>query len=234
LIEEIKLLIRKYNVKELQFVDSNCAHPLAPLREICNLLISEKIDIVWSAPYGICIDSINEELADLMKKSRCHQVSVGIESASPRILERINKRQSFEMIRRNVGILRNAGIDVMGFFMLGFPGEAYAEMRRTVLFARELPLTSAAFSIFSPFPGSDAYKQLFKGKSMDIETLDSLDFVNYKNNLSEVPHHKLRKIQRKAYLQFYLRPQIMKYFLKNLNSFDKILFLINRIRFILK
>jgi len=234
LIEEIKLLMGKYSVKELQFVDSNCAHPLAPLREICSQLISEKIDIVWSAPYGICIDSINEGLAVLMKKSRCHQVSVGIESASPRMLEQINKRQSLEMIRKNVGILRNAGIDVMGFFILGFPGETHAEMRQTVSFARELPLTSAAFSIFSPFPGSDVYKQLFKDKSMDIETLNSLDFVNYKNNLSEVSHYKLRKIQRKAYLQFYLRPQIVKYFLKNLNSIDKILFLINRIRFILK
>ncbi len=234
LIEEVKMLKRDYGVKEFHFVDNNCAHHSVPLRDVCKLFISEKMNIAWAAPNGIRIDSIDEELVDLMKQSGCYQVSVGIESGSSHILKQIRKGITLDMVRKKIKLLRDAGIDVMGFFMIGFPGEMLSEMKETISFAKSLPLTSAAFSIFCPFPGTEAYREIFKNQNVSMETLKSFDFVNYKNNLSKLPYGELRKIQRNAYLQFYLRPRIIKCFLKNLNSFDKIIFFIHRIRFILK
>lgn len=228
IIQEIKLLITRFGVKEIQFFDSNCASFQGPLREVCKRIVSENIDITWCAPNGIRLDSIDRELVDLMKQSGCFQVNVGIESGSLRILKQIRKGLLPDTIREKVSLLRKAGIEVIGFFMLGFPGETAAEIKQTISFAMELPLTGASFSILSPLPGTDIYKEAYKNRNMEIEILKSLDFVNYKNNLSEIPYDQLRKIQKDAYLYFHLRPRILKYFLKNLNNIHKILFLINK------
>lgn len=229
IIEEIKLLTARFGVSEIQFFDSNCAHSRGPLREVCERVISENMDISWSAPNGIRIDSIDKKLVDLMKRSGCFQVNVGIESGSPRILRQIKKALSLDMVREKVSLLRKAGIEVVGFFMIGFPGETIAEIKQTIFLAMELPLTAASFSILCPLPGSEIYKEVYKDRNIEMEILNSLDFTSYKNNLSEVPHAQLRKIQKNAYLRFHLRPRIIKYFVKNLNSIYKISFLMNRI-----
>ena len=57
---------------------------------------------------------------------------------------------------------------------------------------------------------------------LTLEDLDRLDFIEYENNLSEMPFEELRRTQKRAYLRFHLRPRILYYFLKNLNGFEKI------------
>jgi len=221
-LEEIRLLTGQYGVREIQFFDSNCAHPKGPLREICRRIISENIDITWCAPNGIRIDSIDRELVDLMKSSGCFQVNVGIESGSARILKKIKKGISINLVRDRVSLLRQGGIEVNGFFMIGFPGETHQEIMKTISFALELPITAAAFSILNPLPGTEIYDQVYGGKLPKAETINTLNFIDYKNNLSEVPYEKLRNIQRKAFLKFYLRPRALRYFCKNLNNWPKL------------
>ena len=91
-LEEIRLLTSQYGVRELNFFDSNCAHPKAPLRAVCQGICDAGIDITWSTPNGIRLEAIDEEFAALMKRSGCFQVSVGIESGSLRILKADQER----------------------------------------------------------------------------------------------------------------------------------------------
>lgn len=228
-MEEIELLTTQFGVREIHLYDSNCAHPRAPLRQVCERIIANKIDIVWNAPNGIRLDSIDKDLAVLMRQSGCYQVSVGIESGSPRILEQIRKGLSLDTVRENVSILREAGIEVIGLFMLGFPGETAAEIKQTISLAMDLPLTAASFAILCPLPGTEIYAQVFGDRDLDIDVLNSLDFTSYKNNLSQVPANQLRRIQKKAYWRFHLRPHIIKYFLGNISNLQAIPYLISRI-----
>jgi len=224
IMSEIDVLREKHDVKEIQFFDSNCAHRLGPLRPLCQELISRTTDITWSAPNGIRIDSIDAELVDLMKRSGCFYVHVGIESGSPRILKQIRKALPLEVVREKIAMLRKASIGVTGYFMIGFPGETLEEIRQTISLAMELPLTGASFAIFCPLPGTDIYRDIYSEQEISIDTLNSLDFRTYHNNLSEVPHDRLRSIQKHAYSDFHLRPRIIANFIRNLNSPSKIRF----------
>jgi len=227
-LDEILLLQKEYGVKEIHFIDSNCGHRSGPLRELCRRIIELKLDITWSAPNGIRLDSIDEELASLMHRSGCFQVNVGIESGSVRILRKIKKGITLDLARQKVGMLRNAGIEVVGFFMMGFPGETADEIRATISFSRELSLTGATFSILCPMPGTEIYEEVYKGRRLGVAELNSFDLITYKNNLSEVSYDALRRFQRSALLGFYLRPKVIPFFLKNLNDPHKILFLLQR------
>lgn len=227
IMAEIMLLKTKFGVKEIQFFDSNCAHRNGPLRELCRRIISEKVDITWSAPNGIRIDSIDRELVDLMKRSGCFHLSVGIESGAPRILKKIRKCLPLDVVKEKISLFREVGIGVTGLFMIGFPGETAEEINQTISFALELPLTGCGLSIFCPLPGTDLCRELYGDRSLEVEMLQSLDFRSYKNNLTEVPYEDLRKIQMNTYRHFYFRPRVIRYFLKNLNSISKIRFVIN-------
>jgi radical SAM superfamily enzyme YgiQ (UPF0313 family) len=219
---EIRLLTQEYGVREIQFYDSNCAHRAGPLRQVLQQIIDEGIDITWCAPNGIRLDSVDAELVRLMKDSGCFQVNVGIESGSPRILKQIRKGITPDLARRAVRLLRAGGLEVVGFFMMGFPGETRDEIRQTIRLALELPLTGASFSIYSPLPGTEDYRQLWKDGHPDLDAVNALDFVSYENNLSEVPARELRAMQRLAYLRFHLRPPVLRSFIRNLNSLAKI------------
>lgn len=228
IVEEIKLLTTKFGIKEIQFFDSNCAHRYGPLREVLRRIISERIDITWCAPNGIRIDSIDKELVGLMKQSGCFQVNVGIESGSPRILKQIKKGLSLNIVRGKIKLLRDAKIEVVGFFMIGFPGETVDEISQTISFAMELPLTGFSGSILCPQPGTEIYNELNLDDHTSLDTLINHDHNHYQNNLSEVPLKQLRIMLRNAYIKFHLRPRILIHLLKNLNSIDKIKFLIHR------
>jgi anaerobic magnesium-protoporphyrin IX monomethyl ester cyclase len=225
---EIRLLTQRYGVREIHFYDSNCAYRGGPLRAVLQQIIKEKIDLTWCAPNGIRLDSVDPDLARLMKASGCFQVNVGIESGSPRILRQIQKHLSLDLVHRSVRILRDAGLEVVGFFMLGFPGETREDIRQTISLALDLPLTGASFNIYSPLPGTSDYQRLFVDGQPDLEALESLDFVSYQNNLSELSPAELRFWQRRAYLRFHLRPRVLRSFLRNLNRLEKILLIGNQ------
>lgn len=228
IMDEMRLLTRRYGVRELQFYDSNCAHRTGPLRAVLQQMIAEKLDLTWCAPNGIRLDSVDAELARLMKASGCFQVNVGIESGSPRIQRQIQKRLSLDGVERSVRLLRDAGLEVVGLFMLGLPGETREDMERTISLALKLPLTGASFAIYSPLPGTSDYQRLFAEGKLDLDAVDSMNFVSYQNDLSELSPAELRAMQRRAYLRFHLRPQILRTFLRNLNSLEKLLLIGNQ------
>jgi len=229
-MQEIRMLTHQYGVREIQFYDSNCASRQGPLRQVLPQMIAEGIDVVWSAPNGIRLDSVDSDLVRLMKASGCYQVNVGIESGSPRILRQVSKGLRLATVDRATRLLHQGGIEVVGFFMLGFPGETRDDIRQTIDLAMRLPLSGASFSIYCPLPGTSDYDALIAEGRLSHEQVEKFDFVRYGNQLSELSHSELRRIQRQAYLRFYLRPRALSTLLQSLNSLDKVGFLLAQLQ----
>ena len=92
-----------------------------------------------------------------MKKAGCWIIFLGIESASQKILNQIGKKISISQIRRAVKTLKDAGIQILGSFILGFPNETLRSAEKTIAFAKRLDLDYAQFSILTPYPGTPLY-----------------------------------------------------------------------------
>jgi len=229
-MQEIRLLTEQYGVREIQFYDSNCASRQGPMRQVLSQMIAEGIDVTWSAPNGIRLDSVDEDLIRLMKASGCYQVNVGIESGSERILRQVSKGLRLGTVERATRLLHLGGIEVVGFFMLGFPGETRDDIRQTIDLAMRLPLSGASFSIYCPLPGTSDYDALIAEGKLSQEQVEQFDFVRYENQLSELSYAELRRIQRQAYLRFHLRPRVISTLLQSLNSLDKLGFLLAQVQ----
>ena len=82
-------------------------------------------------------------------------------------------------------------------FMMGFPTESEEEIGQTVSFATELNPTYASFHIATPYPGTPMYE--------DFQVLQDGHFIEERYEQA-LPLPLLKRLERKAYLQYYLRP----------------------------
>ncbi len=233
-IEEIKLLYYKYKIKEIHIEDDNFTFSTSYVTEFCQRLIQEKVDVVWFCSSGIRIDTLNEEMLKLMKKSGCYTITVAIESGVQRILDLMKKQLSLEKIRRAVELIHKVKYNPIGLFMIGYPGETKEDIEQTIKFAISIPLKRAQFALFHPLPGSEVYQELVeKGE------LTNIQWQNLKpSKVSYVPkglsREELKSLQKKAFLKFHLRPKILYYQLKDIQSLKHLIFLLKRIYSYLK
>lgn len=159
-IEELKYVHMTFGTRSFYFIDDTFTLDLKRAKRICQMMIDEGMDIEW-----ICdtrVDTLDEELLFLMKKSGCTRVKIGVESGSERILKNIKKGITKDQIRRAVSLIRKAGLDFTIYLMIGFPTETDEEVHETIDFARELDPKYYSLSILAPYPGTEIYDDIVK------------------------------------------------------------------------
>lgn len=205
-VAEMKLLKEKYGVKEIQFMDDNLILKREHAVDICNLILKEKLDVIWSCPNGIRADSLDYELASLMKKAGCYLVTIGVESANPQILKNINKGETIETIEKAIKAAHKAGLIINGAFVLALPGDTMETMRETIDFAKRMPLDRAFFTLMDVLPGCEIWlKHNEKYKNFQTKTSYAKPTIIPEKMTEE----DLIKLQERAMHEFYFRPKIL-------------------------
>lgn len=149
-LEELLALKVDYGIEHIRFVDDEFT--LYPKR-IAELMREIKpLDMTW-----VCItraDTLSPRLLRLMRQAGCVEVHVGVESGSNRVLERMNKKTSAEVLLKGIRAIKEAGIRAKTYLMYGFPGETGEDREKTVEFMRQAKPDKFTVSRFVPLPGS--------------------------------------------------------------------------------
>ena len=83
-----------------------------------------------------------------MSESGCYQITLACESGVQRVLDSlINKRLKLETVYPAIEKAKKAGMLAHTFWVLGFPGETYEEMQKTINFATNSGADSFSFAI---------------------------------------------------------------------------------------
>lgn len=217
-MEELRWITRDLGVKELKFYDDGITYNREWAAELFSRMIEEKIDLTWNT--NLRADSIDYELARLMKTAGCHTVNMGLESASQDILNNIKKNITIEKMEQAVTDCKKAGLEVCGYFIIGLPGETLKTVNETIEFAKKLDLDLVTFNITAPHPGTPFYDYLEKNgylRTKDWSKYDtnSVPVYDYPNMTAE----EIYSLALTAYRKFYMRPQ---YFWKRLKRLDSI------------
>ena len=140
-------------------VDDNIVSQPAKARELCRELIP--LDIGWVGQASIHIAQ-DDELLELMVRSGCRGVLIGMESLDPANLRDMGKSWNLagggyeESLKR----FRKHGLAVYGTFVFGYDHDDRRVVQRSIDFAREQKLFLAAFNHLIPFPGTPLYRRL--------------------------------------------------------------------------
>ncbi|MDA8078185.1 MAG: radical SAM protein [Nitrospiraceae bacterium] len=160
-LAELDEILFKYKAEHVFVVDDNFTFRPERAKVICEKIIQNAYNFRWNTPNGISVKKIDDELAALMKKSGCANVCIAIESGSEYVRNVVmNKRISNAEIVSAVSCFRRADIPVVGFVLIGMPGEDEARFQETVKFLKSLPLASIVVSYAIPFPGTKLHDTL--------------------------------------------------------------------------
>lgn len=140
-------------------VDDNLVSQPSHARELCRALIPLGVRWVGQASIHIAQD---DELLDLMARSGCQGVLIGMESLDPANLRDMGKGWNLAggSYSDSLSRFRKHGLAVYGTFVFGYDNDDAAVVRRSVAFAREQKLFLAAFNHLVPFPGTPLYRRL--------------------------------------------------------------------------
>lgn len=229
IIEEIKYLNKDFNVKEIHIEDDNFSMRKGRAIEFSERILREGLGITWAFPNGLRLDNLDLPTLKLMHKAGCYSLNVGVESGNDEILRKIKKRITREEIKAKISMVKDAGLDIGGFFIIGFPGETVKEIKDTINFARELPLDRIGISYFQTYPGTEEYKKLCDSGEYKLDLAiseHSLHTVSYvPKNITE---KQLRRLRLKGFIKFYLRPKIILKLLKEVRSLEHFSFILKR------
>lgn len=133
-------------------------------KKFCQLLIEEKLDMKWSCPNGIKADRLDRELAHFMRSSGCYAVNIGIETGDEKIFKLIKKGGILKDIENAIKILKEEGMTIGGFFLVGLPGTDIKNDLASFNYAQKLSLDFSAWSFLAPYPGTELYDMIERGE----------------------------------------------------------------------
>ncbi|MGE5342542.1 MAG: B12-binding domain-containing radical SAM protein [Candidatus Omnitrophota bacterium] len=149
------------NIRHLWILDEAATPDFA--RQFSNFLLEKKLDFCWSLRTRI--DSgYDKELLSLMHQAGCHELWIGLEAVTPKVLKIMNKTDDpshYAAIASQImKSCHETGIGIHFCLMFGVPGEDDSDRDSLVKFFedtknyyRNSPLY-ATFNYFSLMPGS--------------------------------------------------------------------------------
>ncbi len=157
IIEEIKLLKKKYGITYVIFSDELLMSSSERTVRLCEKLIKSNLNIKWS-----CNGRLNyakPEVLDLMKRAGCVFINYGIEAMDDQVLKNMRKNLTTDLIIKGVETTLKAGISPGLNIIFGNIGDSKETLNKGVEFLLKYADESKMRTIrpVTPYPGSPLY-----------------------------------------------------------------------------
>jgi radical SAM superfamily enzyme YgiQ (UPF0313 family) len=162
-IAEIEHYKARYGITSLQLYDLTAITKRRWTLELGRKLLDRRIDVRWSLPSGTRSEALDAETLRLLKRTGCTYLVYAPESGSPGTLARIRKKIHLPEITASILEAKRQGIVVRTNLIIGFPHETRRDVFQTIRYGLALAARGAdevSINIFSPYPGSELYKEL--------------------------------------------------------------------------
>lgn len=133
-VDQLKYLSDKHKTKYFSFSDE--AVPLVVLKKLSYEIIEKQLDIRWFT-FARLESGFDEKTCSLLYEAGCRVLMFGLESASRRILNLMNKGIDIEGVVPILHACKYAGISIRLDIMIGFPTETKLESEQTLQFLLE-------------------------------------------------------------------------------------------------
>jgi len=204
-LEEIEYNIKTYKIRNFFFWADTFTLDKTYVINLCNLLIDKKIDVSW-----VCnsrVDTVDEEMLQLMGRAGCWMISYGIESGCQEILDISKKKIRVEQVEKAVDLARKAGIKTVGHFIIGLPGETVETAQEMIKYSKSLNLDYAQFYSAVPFPGSELYRMAKENRWIQEESWEEFNQRKAIMRLPQLEPEEANNLIKKAYKSFYYKPK---------------------------
>ncbi len=214
-------LLAGQGYRAIGFMDDNFIWNEARTEALCGAI--SKYGFRWGCQARA--DAITEPIAEMLGKSRCGYVDLGVESFNDEILAYIKKGITKEQIYNAIGLLKKHKVPVKLNILIGAsPLETKETLRDTIRQAGRTGADQIMFNIVSPFPGTEFYRLAkengwFATKDKDYVPADvqRSSIVSYPG----LPAAEMEKILFRANLRHFLSPSFVWKQLRRFRDMDE-------------
>lgn len=221
IVDEMEFILSQgYNYAD--FFDDTMNIRKDRVKDICREIIKRGLHKRLRWKFRGVANLVDEEMVGLMKESGCDMAYIGIESGSDRVLKSVNRVVTTENCISAVKLFKKYGIKVMGYFILGLPGETEEEIFQTINFALSLPLDYIQVNVLIPVPGTSIYSMAINDEKFGADYFREYTIKPEKNTRqkfyeTKVREERVKELQKYFYRKFYLRPGFIMKNIKNQN-----------------
>jgi Fe-S oxidoreductase len=200
---EIDYLVSHYDITYIALREELFATDNERVKEFCRRM--ESYNFIWSIQ--LRIDSINQELVDLLKNTRCRYVFVGVESASNEVLRSMHKGIKLEQIEIALDMLNKAGLNSRSGVIFGDTAETFS----TAMFSLDWFIKNHTryrmfVDMIIAFPGSILYKRACQNgfipdpvqflkdgcPIVNVSKMDDIEFRQIISLVEEISHRRYK------------------------------------------
>lgn len=166
-LEEIDFLVKYQSINSLEIEDDNFTlnrDRTAQILEGIIRLNENHASLSWRTPNGVRIDTLNEELIRLIKRSHCEELVLALENGDPEILRIMNKKLDLEKAREVIELCARYDIPkITVFVIVGYPGETRKRFKNSLRYLKSIRKIrrnlNVCVNFAQPYPGSRLLKR---------------------------------------------------------------------------
>lgn len=199
-IDELRRVKKEKGITCFEILDDNLTLNMKRAKEFCRELIEADLGLSWYCHNGIRADRLDQELAHLMKAAGCTSIAFGIESGDQDVFRRVNKGEELHHITDAIEMTRIAGMQTVGYFIIGLPGDNLPAVKKTIAFQRTLKLDHYVYGIFIPYPGTSGRDDVLKEGRIIRDIKETNHFSDRPQISIEYPYFTKEEIEEAYYL----------------------------------
>ncbi len=203
-VDEIEMRLKEENIDTIAFMDDTFTLDVKFVRNFCEEIKRRNLKFWWGCTTRV--DTLNEELLEMMKDAGCITLFMGVESADQQMLDKMNKNITVSKTINAFKLARKVGIRTIASCVIGMPEDTRESMQKTIEFVKSLNPSYALYSLATPYPGTRFYKETFEKNLIKIKDWSKFTLISPVLETIDCTKEDLRDIQKKAFLKFYLRP----------------------------
>lgn len=169
---------KDYDIKFVNFLDDTLTYNLERLKEFRRLIEERDLDLQFMEVNGR-VETFSEPVAEELAKLGVRDISFGVETASQKLLNFLNKKNRVEDIYRARKVCRDFGMAFKSNIMAGIPTQDQSDYDKTLDFIKNEKPDVVAKLYFTPFPGTALFDYCITNNHMpDNWTFDHYLFGN--------------------------------------------------------
>ncbi|MDI6888582.1 MAG: radical SAM protein [Methanocellales archaeon] len=219
IVDEMEYLQKNYDIDALIFMDDNFDLNKKRVMMLCDEIRERGLDILWGYQSASVIK--DEETLKKLRNVGCRILTYSIETSSRRSIDVMKKKVDMQQVRDVFQMSRKLGMIRIANIILGLPGEAKKDVEESIELAKALDPEYALFFLPAPYPGTKFYETAEKMGMIKELDWSKYDTANPIIETEQLSLDELRELNKRAYMEFYLRPAIIKNNLKILYDFIK-------------
>lgn len=166
MIGEIELLYHRFGVRHFCFADDAMTVDREATIELCDSILRKGLKIAFHVTTRS--DCVDPELLHKLKVAGCYKIAFGIETASPKLLDKMGKANDVETSEKAIRLAIEAGIAVSALMIVGNVGETWDTIKQSEDFLKKTkPDEVGCSGGLWIFPGTKLYRDAMKQGVID-------------------------------------------------------------------